>query len=129
MEQYSVRVRILPGVAEVAQGKVSVSELKEIDMNDLLGRSEVLPDDDLLRKDIEGKVVLVTGAGGSIGSELSRQVYNLNPAKLIILDSSEYSLYLIKNELESKNRDIELCSILADVTNRERLKIILESSV
>ena len=56
-------------------------------MNDLLGRSEVLPDDDLLRKDIEGKVVLVTGAGGSIGSELSRQVYNLNPAKLIILDS------------------------------------------
>lgn len=124
VEQYSVRVRILPGVAEVAQGKVSVSELKEIDMNDLLGRSEVLPDNDLLRKDIEGRVVLVTGAGGSIGSELSRQVYNLEPVKLIILDSSEYSLYLIKNELESMNRDIELYSILADVTNKERLKII-----
>ena len=87
IEEYSVKVRILPGLAELAQGKISVSELKEIDITDLLGRSEVEPNQNLINKNIREKVVLITGAGGSIGSEISRQVVKNKAKKVILLDS------------------------------------------
>ena len=96
MEDYSVKVRILPGLAALAQGKVLVSELKEVNISDLLGRYEIEAKPDLLNRNIEGKVVLITGAGGSIGSEISRQVINLNPKKVILLDANEYALLFHK---------------------------------
>ena len=89
IEKFSIKVRILPGVEELAQGKVSVSELKEVDINDLLGREEVNADPDLIKKNIREKVVMVTGAGGSIGSEISRQVLRNKPKLLIIFDLNE----------------------------------------
>jgi FlaA1/EpsC-like NDP-sugar epimerase len=95
-----VRVRTLPGLNDLASGRVRISDLHDLDMNDLLGREVVLPKVDLLEKNIRNQVVLVTGAGGSIGSELCRQIIRLSPNALILIDSSEHSLYLIYEELK-----------------------------
>jgi len=121
IENYSVKVRILPGLAELAQGKVSVSELKEVDILDLLGREEVEANVDLLKSNIEDKVVLISGAGGSIGSELSRQVIKNRPRKIILLDANEYALYSIKNEIAHSLTKVEVYSVLANVTNKKRM--------
>jgi FlaA1/EpsC-like NDP-sugar epimerase len=121
IEQLSVKVRILPGLADLAQGKVLVSELKEVDVSDILGRLEVEANQRLIDKDLQGKVVLITGAGGSIGSEIARQVASNKPRKLIILDSSEYALFNLKNEIEELNPKVNLYSILANVTNKNRI--------
>lgn len=122
IENYSIKVRILPGLAELAQGKVLVSELKEVDIPDLLGRSEVEANQELLNKNIKDKIVMITGAGGSIGSEISRQVAKNNPEKVILLDANEYALYSIKQELESQFPNTNIISILANVTNKKRMK-------
>lgn len=127
IENFSIKVRILPGLAELAQGKVLVSELKEVDIDDLLGRTEVEARQNLINKNIEGKVVLITGAGGSIGSEIARQVCASRAKKVIILDSSEYSLYLIKKEIEDTLPDINLYAILANVGNYQRMYDILKT--
>lgn len=95
-----VRVRTLPGLIDLAAGRVRISDLHDLDMNDLLGRAVVPPEVGLLEKNIRGKVVLVTGAGGSIGSELCRQIVKFIPKSLILIDSSEHSLYLIYEELK-----------------------------
>ena len=121
IENYSIKVRILPGLAELAQGKVLVSELKEVDISDLLGRLEVEANQDLINKNIDQKVVLITGAGGSIGSEISRQVAKNKASKVILLDSSEYALYSIKKEIETALPEVELYAVLASVTNKERM--------
>ena len=96
IENYSVKVRILPGLAALAQGKVSVSELKEVDISDLLGRFEVEANQELINKNIKDRVVLITGAGGSIGSKLAKKVLKLSPSKLVLLDISENAIKLCK---------------------------------
>ncbi len=121
IEQFSIKVRILPGLAELAQGKVLVSELKEVDVSDLLGRVEVNPNHELLNKNIKDKVVLITGAGGSIGSEIARQVAQIQPNKIILLDSNEYSLYSISKEIELNFSEIDKYSILGNVTNSKKI--------
>ncbi len=121
IKNFSIKVRILPGLTDLAQGKVLVSELKEIDSSDLLGRYEVEANQALINKNIENKAVLITGAGGSIGSEISRQVIKNRPSKVIILDSNEYALYSIKNELESLQLDIDLYAVLGSVNNKKRI--------
>jgi FlaA1/EpsC-like NDP-sugar epimerase len=121
IEEYSVKVRILPGLAELAQGKVLVSELKEVDILDLLGRYEVEANQPLINKNIENKIVLITGAGGSIGSEISRQVARNNVNKVILLDSNEYALYSIKKEIENFLPEVKLYAVLASVNNRKRI--------
>ncbi len=126
VEDYSVRVRILPGLADLALGNVSVSELKEVEVTDLLGRNEVSPNKELLFKNVKGKVVLVTGAGGSIGSEISRQVVGNKPEKLILLDSNEFSLYSIKNEITEMVSNAEIYSILANVCDKRRMTEVCE---
>ena len=95
-----VRVRTLPGLIDLASGRVRISDLHDLDMNDLLGRAVVPPEVGLLEKNIRNQDVLVTGAGGSIGSELCRQIIKFSPKSLILLDSSEHSLYLIYEELK-----------------------------
>jgi len=95
-----VRVRTLPGLVDLASGRVRISDLHDLDMNDLLGRAVVPPEVGLLEKNIRDQVVLVTGAGGSIGSELCRQIIKFSPKSLILIDSSEHSLYLIYEELK-----------------------------
>ncbi len=122
IENFSVKVRILPGLAEVAQGKVSVSELKEVDISDLLGRYEVEANKELLDSNIKDKVVMITGAGGSIGSEISKQVISNLPSNLILMDSNEYALYQIKSEIESKQPNASIYSVIGNVTNKNRIK-------
>lgn len=121
IEEFSIKVRILPGLAELAQGKVLVSELKEVDISDLLGRVEVNADQALLNKNIKEKVVMITGAGGSIGSEISRQVARIRPKKIILLDSNEFSLYSISQEIRSNFDGIDRYSILGNVTNNQKI--------
>jgi len=121
IEKLSVKVRILPGFSDLAQGKISVSELKEVDISDLLGRFEVEANQNLINRNIKEKVVLITGAGGSIGSEIARQVVKNKAKTVIILDSNEYSLYKIRNELESLRHEVELHAVLASVTNSIRM--------
>ena len=127
IEEYSVKVRILPGVAELAQGKISVSELKEVDIEDLLGREEVMANQNLINKHIKEKVVMVTGAGGSIGAEISRQIIRNNPKLLIILDVSEFSLYSIKQELLEEQSSVRIESILGNVNDKARIKKVCET--
>lgn len=127
IENYSIKVRILPGLAELAQGKILVSELKEIDILDLLGRLEVEANQTLINKNICNKVVLITGAGGSIGSEISRQVARNSASKVILLDSNEYALYSIKNEIEGFGSKTELYAVLASVNNKTRITEVCET--
>ncbi len=96
-----VRVRTLPGLIDIVSGRVRIPNLYDLDMNNLLGRAVVPPDLGLLEKNIRNHVVLVTGAGGSIGSELCRQIIKFSPKSLILLDISEHSLYLIYEELKN----------------------------
>lgn len=100
---FGFKVRTLPAIADVLSGRVNAFDLFELDINDLLGRKVVPPDLSLLRKNIEYVTVMITGAGGSIGSELCRQVLQLNPAHLILVDSSEHALYSINEELLKSN--------------------------
>lgn len=99
LEVYNVAVKTLPAMHDIATGKVSVHDLRAISADDLLGRDAVPADPALLARNIQGKSVLVTGAGGTIGSELTRQIMRLHPSRLVLLDVSEAALYVIKNEL------------------------------
>ena len=122
LEPYPVMVRSLPGVSELAQGKINISDLKEVSIKDLLGRDAVKPNKELLSQNITDKVVLVTGAGGSIGSELCRQVVSLKPKALILYEMSELALYIIEKELSSINiYSVDVYPILGSVNNRSRL--------
>jgi len=121
-----VAVRTLPRVTEIATGKVSVSDLRELDIDDLLGRDPVSPDPELLSKNILGKVVLVTGAGGSIGSELCRQILSVGPTQLLLLEQSEFALYQILQELEAARirlnlPSVEIFPLLASVQDETRM--------
>lgn len=124
-----VSVRTLPSVADLVQGKVSITDLRELDIDDLLGRESVTPNHILLAKNILDKVVLVTGAGGSIGSELCRQILAVGPARLLLIEQSEFALYQIHQELEEKlaHREIVLIPLLASVQDEERMREIMSA--
>jgi FlaA1/EpsC-like NDP-sugar epimerase len=127
LEPYSVVVRSLPGVSELAQGKVKVNDLLEIDLRDLLGRDSLVPKKDFYEKNISNKVVMVTGAGGSIGSELCRQIILLNVKKLVLYEISESALYQIDQELQKINKfEIEICPVIGSVSDKERILKICE---
>ncbi|MCG9081501.1 polysaccharide biosynthesis protein [Laribacter hongkongensis] len=128
-----VAVRTLPSVTDLAQGKVSLSDRWELDIDDLLGREPVTPNHTLLTKNIAGKVVLVTGAGGSIGSELCRQILAVAPAKILLIEQSEFALYAIHQELERKRARFEgsaspvLVPLLVSVQDDDRMREIMST--
>ncbi len=128
LEPFAVHVMSMPGLSDIAQGKVTVDALQEVDIADLLGRSAVLPNQSLLQANIAGKSVMVTGAGGSIGSELCRQIIRLQPNTLILFESSEFALYAIEKELQhllSKTnpaKQIKLIPVLGSVANQGRIE-------
>jgi FlaA1/EpsC-like NDP-sugar epimerase len=117
LSKYPVEVKILPSVSDIVNSKVSIDNIKEVQVEDILGREPVKPKKKLLEKNIKGKNVLVTGAGGSIGSELCRQIVSHKPNKLVLIEHSEYNLYSIDYYLSSLKLDCEIISVLADVTN------------
>lgn len=123
LENNRVTVNTMPSMEELASGKINISKLKEIDVVDLLGRDEAELDVDSIKDQITDKTILVTGAGGSIGSEITRQVIKFNPRQLILLGHGENSIYLIHRELNNryKDRTTEIVPIIADVQNREKI--------
>ncbi|HBO5683973.1 TPA: polysaccharide biosynthesis protein [Pseudomonas aeruginosa] len=102
LEPFPLHVRSMPGFMDLASGRVKVDDLQEVDIADLLGRDSVAPRKELLERCIRGQVVMVTGAGGSIGSELCRQIMSCSPSVLILFEHSEYNLYSIHQELERR---------------------------
>ena len=129
MRSAHVSVRTLPSVTDLAQGKVSISDLRELDIDDLLGREPVVPNHILLSKNIVNKIVLVTGAGGSIGSELCRQILSVAPDTLLLIEQNEFALYAIHQELEEKLADskIKLVPLLASVQDDQRMQEIMST--
>ncbi len=120
-----VTIKSLPGVAELISGEVTINDIKEVEIEDLLGRDPVKADFDLMQKNIVDKVVLITGAGGSIGSELVRQIGNLGPKTLILLDQSEYALYSIKSEMLNGFPNAHIIDILGSVTDQPLISKII----
>lgn len=132
ISQLHVAVRTLPSFRDLAEGRVTISDLRELDIDDLLGRETVAPNHILLTKKTTGKVVLITGAGGSIGGELCRQILRLKPSKLLLLEMNEYALYSIHTELESIQKSsntlsCQLIPLLASVQNQERILEIMDT--
>lgn len=130
MRPHPVHVRTLPGVSELASGKVTLKDVQELDIADILGREPVLPNGILLNRNVRGKVVLVTGAGGSIGSELCRQVLKCAPGCLLLVEMNEFSLYQIHRELEdtlaaAEGVAPELVPLLGSAQNEERMGAIM----
>ncbi len=123
IEPLHVKVNTMPSMEEIASGKISTSRLKKIDVVDLLGRDEVKLDIDSIKDQITGKTILVTGAGGSIGSEICRQVIQFNPKKLVLLGHGENSIYLIDRELKINFKDniTEIVPVIADIQDREKM--------
>lgn len=120
-----VRIRTLPGLSDLASGRVTVADFQDLDIEDLIGREPVAPHASLLGHDLSGQVVLVTGAGGSIGSELCRQIVHERPTRLLLVDHSEYALYAIHHELQALRDQgahaCELVPLLANVADPLRM--------
>jgi FlaA1/EpsC-like NDP-sugar epimerase len=130
---HGLKVKIAPGVEDVMAGQVNIADIREINLEDLLGRDPVPPDDDLMKTAIFGKVVMVTGAGGSIGSELARQAFAITPAKLVLVENNEFSLFEIHRELEARIKSsagLNIVPVLADVKDHnDMLDIITQHGV
>jgi len=120
-------VQTLPTVADIIQGRISLSDIKDLDVDDILNRDQVLPNTELLSKNITSKVVLVTGAGGSIGSELSRQIVKQNPEKLLLLDLNEFALYKIYEEVKIANKNLIIIPLLVNVQDQTKVSEIFKT--
>jgi FlaA1/EpsC-like NDP-sugar epimerase len=129
LKLYKIIVRTLPGLGDLASGKVSIEDVHDLDINDLLGREPIQPNNFLLSKNITNKIVLVTGAGGSIGSELCRQILVLAPKKLLLIEQSEFALYKIHQELEEKQilSKTALIPLIASVQDGSRIRQIMST--
>jgi FlaA1/EpsC-like NDP-sugar epimerase len=132
LSPYKLSVRTLPGLGDIASGRITLNDVRELDIDDLLGREPVKPNGLLLNRNTHGKTVLVTGAGGSIGSELSRQILLTQPLQLLLVDMSEFALYQIHQELQTLLSDraaeglaTQLIPLLASVCDAVRMNDIM----
>jgi FlaA1/EpsC-like NDP-sugar epimerase len=131
LEMFKVQVQTVPPMSEMLDRKIRLNELRDIQIEDLLGREPVAPDPVLLTKTVENKTILVTGAGGSIGSELCRQILFLAPQKLILFERNEYNLYKIERELAklksaSENNNVEIIPLLGSINSESHVDVILK---
>ena len=127
LNKYKLVVKTLPSISEIVDGRITISDIKDLNINDLLNRDEVKPNIELLNKNINSKVVVVTGAGGSIGSELCRQIVRLKPAKLLLLELNEFALYKVYEELNNISRNIKIISLLVNIQDQKKLETIFET--
>lgn len=131
LEHLHCKIRLVPGMADIVSGKLAVDAIREVGIEDLLGRESVAPDADLLGRCVSGKTVLVSGAGGSIGAELCRQIIRLQPARLVLLEISEFALYSIEQELATtcagQNLQIELIPLLGSVMHQRRMEMVMRN--
>src|SRR5690606_28588092 len=123
----NAKTKIIPKLEDIITGKLSVTEIRDVEVEDLLGRRPIELDISGISKKIKGKVILVTGAGGSIGSEICRQVCNFMPKRIILLGNGEYSIYNIHMELEKQYMDdIDIVPVIADIQDRKRVFEIMD---
>jgi len=131
LNEYKIEVKTLPSISEIIDGKITISDVKDLNVDDLLSRDEIKTDIRLLNKNINSKVVLVTGAGGTIGSELSRQIVRLNPQKLLILELNEFALYKTYEELkimrENLNKSLKIIPLLINIQDQAKLELIIKT--
>jgi len=125
LQQFNLPINTVPGIADLVSGKVEINQLRKVDIVDLLGRKEVLPMPELLWQNIKGKTVLVTGAGGSIGSELCRQIAVQGPRRMILFERNELALYNIDQEFTEKHLDTDHVSCLGSVLDEKRMREVL----
>ncbi|WP_423409228.1 polysaccharide biosynthesis protein [Heyndrickxia sp. MSNUG] len=125
----SAKTQILPMLEDLMTGKVSVNQFRDVQVEDLLGRDPVVLNNDIISEDITNKVVLVTGAGGSIGSEICRQIVQFNPKKLVLLGHGENSIYSIEMELKERfrNSNIEFIPVIAEIQDAKRMMSVMET--
>jgi FlaA1/EpsC-like NDP-sugar epimerase len=126
VEGAGLPVKILPGLFDLVNGRAGVSDIREVDVADLLGRDAVPPDPALFARNIAGKVVMVTGAGGSIGGELSRQILSQHPARLVLLDHSEFALYTTDHELQQAAAGVQVHACLGSVLDEALLRTLMQ---
>ncbi|MGL5119238.1 MAG: polysaccharide biosynthesis protein [Plesiomonas shigelloides] len=131
LESFPCEVLSIPGMNDLVEGRAQISNLKKVSIDDLLGRDPVAPDAKLMAENITGKAVMVTGAGGSIGSELCRQIVRYKPAKLVLFELSEYALYAIEKELsalcDKEGLDVAVIPLLGSVQRQNRLQMVMKS--
>jgi FlaA1/EpsC-like NDP-sugar epimerase len=129
LNKFKVSVKTLPSVQDIVDDRVSISDVKDLSIEDLLNREQVQPNLELLSKNISSKAVMVTGAGGSIGSELSRQIIKLNPKKLILVESSEFALYKINEDLKiiNINKNIKIIPLLINIQNKTKIEQVFNA--
>ncbi|ALO33672.1 nucleoside-diphosphate sugar epimerase [Colwellia sp. MT41] len=131
IDSLGVQVLTIPGMADIVQGKTKLEEFKDVGVEDLLGRDAVAPKPELMNADIAGKVVMVTGAGGSIGSELCRQIIQLKPTKLVLFDLSEFALYTIDKELnefkQAHDLTVDIFPLMGSVQRVNRIETVMKS--
>ena len=127
LNKYKLIVKTLPSISEIVDGRITISDIKDLNIDDLLDREQVEPDNKLLNKNINSKTVLVTGAGGSIGSELCRQIAKLRPNKLILLELNEFALYKIFEELAFLNKSLKIIPLLVNIQDQIKIETIFET--
>ena len=127
LNKHNLIVKTLPTLEEIIDGKINLSNIKDLNIDDLLNREEVVPNLELLGKNIKLKTVLVTGAGGSIGSELCRQIIRQKPNKLILLELNEFALYKVYEELTEYNKNLKIISLRVNVQDQNKIEKILET--
>jgi FlaA1/EpsC-like NDP-sugar epimerase len=127
LNKYKVIVKTLPSVQDIIDGKITVSDIKDLSIEDLLNREQVQPNLELLTKNITSKVVMVTGAGGSIGSEISLQIIKLKPKKILLIESSEFALYKIIENLKSIDKSIKIIPLLVNIQNQSKIELIFKT--
>lgn len=126
LSKYKIAIRSIPGISDLAKGKSSITDFVDLEIDDLLGRTEVSPFQELMKKNIYLKNILVTGAGGSIGSELCRQIVELKPKRILLVEISEYALYSIHSELEQlKSPNTNIVPFIGSVQDNKRMNEII----
>jgi len=126
LNKYKIIVKTLPSISEIVDGRITLSDIKDLTVEDLLSREQVQPNLELLSKNINSKVVLVTGAGGSIGSELCHQIIRLKPKKLLLLESNEFALYKINEELKNLIPSLKIIPLLINIQNSSRVNEVFK---
>jgi len=127
LNKHKLIVKTLPSVQDIIEGKVSLSDIKDLNIEDLLNREQVKPNLDLLSKNINSKVIMITGAGGSIGSEISRQIIKLKPKKILLVELSEFALYKISENLKHIDKSIKVIPLLVNIQNKSKIEEVFKT--